>query len=289
MLKRYKASGKIGPYGLLAPVVAAIPSALIGGLYGYAQIALPGPWFLCAVVLLVAFLLLITVMGWTIKAVNCRNRRVAVAAGFAGGVAAWGAAWIVFTSTAGTGRRWDPAAALVLLADPVRLVRAIIALAAGGWAKTADHSLITMRLAWGAEALLLWAGGRAVTGTLFDGEVFCELCETWARLKKGISDRPMPDDKDPVALLDHGGVRALVDATQGPADPPYLRFTVRSCPVCNQLHTLSLTRVRVTHDRNGSANTTTHDLVDNVLITSCDVGLLAAADQGQPPHMESAA
>jgi len=121
-------------------------------------------------------------------------------------------------------------------------------------------------LVWVGEAALIFGAAMlAVKGAL--AVPFCETCQKWCR-KRPVSGTVNPGD--PVLLRESleagqfGHLQQLGAAPEGASD--YLWFEVYDCPVCDQMHTLTVKSVSITYDKKGKENKKERTIIDRLLL-----------------------
>ena len=155
--------------------------------------------------------------------------------------------------------------------------------ATGVWSlKGAEVSGVVLWVIWGIEALII-LGFIFVTGVkAIRGVPFCEACLKWSLRDPAVlelSGSGTPELLSRVRAKDYAFLRA---ATRRRGDDiNWVRFDVYRCDQCSQLNVLKLNEVTFTIDNRGETSEKSSIILDNLLISPSELGVLQQISSGR--------
>ena len=183
----------------------------------------------------------------------------------------------------GTFSRGDVEVALVELFNPLVLWSAVsIINEHGAWSLSSTTPTgAALWFFWAVEAAIIFGAGLVV-GLGNNSAPFCEPCGAWCEELGAIANvgdtLPHETVKGRLAERDLSVLEDL-----GPIDGGnvFVRVQLSSCAHCNQLNTLTVEHVTITHDDKGEPSETTAALVDKLLVGADEAQWLLGIEQRQ--------
>ncbi len=141
---------------------------------------------------------------------------------------------------------------------------------------------------WGIEGLII-VGTSVAANISSSNDPYCENCEEWADSEEAI-DYPFAAEPDLLSsLLQEGRVSELMPlrSQSKPHEPAHrYRFTLKKCPSCDSLNTVTVETVTLEYDEDGDATENTDEVVENLILSTSQLGDLRAVFEGpvaEPP------
>ncbi|HUO07226.1 MAG TPA: hypothetical protein VM008_02765 [Phycisphaerae bacterium] len=287
----YKHSGRVPANALLAGMLAAVLGGFVlGAVWGFVELYLhlaPAKLQIAGFIFGVGGLGM--ALGYLPAVVLIRFKARSPFAMFActlvSAASAYYAAWIFFIFAwelyGQTGRPlWD-------IAGPVSLARDVKSIYDDGlWRLLGEEWIPTgiyLAMFWAVEFFTLLTIALRTAMKRLNKKTFCENCDTWgtARPIMEISDENWPALKKSLLA---GNIDSL--ATVKPriyAMPFWCDVTIEGCPTCDNVQTLTVTRIVVMQNKKGKTSTKKTDLVRRLVMTpeqTVQVAVIAAGLKG---------
>lgn len=266
----YRHSGRVSILGLLAgggaalagaPVLAAIYSLAIAYIpFIYLNLILCG-LFGAGVGFAVAF---------AMKMGKVRNTFVVVTAAFCATALAHYVSWMVWVAVMFF--RSDVEVPVLAILFPPTFFEIILQIGRDGvWtigSSSETVSGVALWIVWGIEALIVFGVSLTVAYSIADAEPFCESCESWCIPREDVLRLTAHADSEALRtrLLDRD-VDVLGQATRAAAtDLVWHQLDLCRCEKCGGTNTLTLSRVILSYDKKGNAQTKKVPLVARMLL-----------------------
>lgn len=264
MFEQYQSSGKVGPVGIPAMLIAAGGAALVlGVVYVYLIVWIP--------IVYVNFLATIGFgvgLGLAIDRAarfgQVRNSPAAhffgLIAGLAGLYVAW--AWDGAARTSGEEESFP------VLWNPVQLMAYMqFFYETGFWGiKGGNVSGIPLAVIWVIEGLVI-VGTSSVLAGITASTPFCESCGAWTTETEGLKRLLPPDDPDALSRLSDGDLSVLDQFMACDTAPDQsIRLDLHACSECEDTRFLTVNLSRVTFDDDGDATEHTTAIIERLVL-----------------------
>jgi hypothetical protein len=134
---------------------------------------------------------------------------------------------------------------------------------------------IFLGIIWAVEAGIVVLGAALIPPGRLSDLAFCEPCDVWTRLEKGLRTLSL-ENVDPIlARVAEGDVAALRETKRHKAvDPGHVRVDLSSCPNCANSAYLTLTLVQKKTDDKGKESLEEKAVLQNLVLSAADVGIV---------------
>jgi len=291
MPRFYRHSGRVPANALAAGLLAAVLGGFgLGAAWGFLELYLHlAPDKITLVGMVFGVVALGMALGWIPAAVLARFKGRSPAATVACVLVcvatAYYAAWAFFILALAV-EQAEPAGLTDVL-DPMLITQTARAFYDEGLWKVFDGDVtpkgIVLALFWVAEFCVVLGVALKTAIKKLNKRTFCEHCETWgtARQIMEISDENWGELKKPLMA---GNVDSLATATgRKYAMPSWCDVSIEGCPTCDNVQTLTVTRIVVTQNKKGKTSTKKTDLVRRLVMTpeqTVQVAVIAAGLKG---------
>lgn len=255
--KYYRHSGSVSGGGLvLGTIAASIGVAIAAAIYAAAVLYIPLAGVITFVLAAGFGSVAGFIVGHALQFGKLRNDKIAFLVASVLALEALYVSWASWTTLL-LWRSDVEASFLPLLESPallwsvVRELNGVGAWSVGGFSPTGG----LLWALWGLEALIILGLATLVPLGILTLP-FCERCERWSKLDEDIArfadtDSDSDSDSDSLKSSVEGGAVEFLSSLGKPSvkDTTWLRADLHRCPSCDDLHTLTLSRVTVTNDK----------------------------------------
>jgi hypothetical protein len=285
----YRHSGKFGPAAPALMLLAGGATAIVGGaIYGIAIRYIPFIYvnFLLAMALGFSVGSVVYLVG---RAGRARSPMLALLIGLICGFFAEYAAFVAWIAAL---YDWELEITFIVL--PWNLVNEMLYIAdVGAWSFMSSDNVsgVVLYLVWLVEAGIIMGIAAVLPYKRIAPMAFCEACSKWVEDKTTIG--PFEPVSDPKAMrrdLEQGEF-AVLGSIEG-ADEEAPNFTLMElarCDACDDLHLLTISSHSVSVNKKGESQTTTTNVVRNLVIDaeSRDLLLQLAPEADDEPLEEN--
>ena len=239
----YAHSGKVTPAGLALALVAGLAAAVpLGFAYGILLGKLTeAPAILFPFAALLAGAGVGAAAALAGRAGALRNTPALLAAALPGAVLAVYLQWVAWAGSFGTGFAEAPTFPLWSLSD-LRLMMELYALLGGFDVAGVPIEGGLLYATWVLEGVLIVGAALFAAATLHDARAYCESCGAWTRETLSQTRALGAPPQQVVQEADAGQAAALAGLPPAAAQGPHYRVVVESCPHCDKLTLLSVSR-----------------------------------------------
>lgn len=184
-------------------------------------------------------------------------------------------AWTVWVFAVLQHSGTENVAVLDVLASPLTAWKVILQFnETGVWGiKGTMFSGAFLGLIWLLETIIILFG--PMLGGLAANAPFCETCDCWTVETKGVREFKCAVSRDEIKETmrrkDYG---RLLSYPRIMNDSVFYRVNVHGCSKCRLLNVLKLEEVHLKLDENGKPSETTVSIIDNLLISPSEMGIL---------------
>lgn len=264
MFEQYQSSGRIGPLGIPAMLIAGFGGALVLGIaYAYLIVWIP-----------IVYVNFLATGGFGVglgmavdKAARfgkVRNAKSAHLIGFLAGLFGLYVAW----AWDGTARTSGEAESIPVLWNPLALKAYVsVFYETGFWGfRGGNVSGIPLAVIWVIEALVIVGCSTLLAGSTASTP-FCESCSEWANETEGYKRLLPPSDPQPLAQLSEGDLSALSQFTACEDTPDQsIRLDLHACPQCADTRFLTVNLSVITVDKDGDSSENTTAIIERMVL-----------------------
>ncbi len=283
----YRHSGRCGMWGVpVAAGVGVVTALVLGAVYAYGTNWIP--FIYLNALLTVGFGLAVgAAVAWGARAGKIRSMPIAVMVGGVVGVLAIYFAWV-----------FDPMARVEIVDQPIWDLQTLWAYMKLGYDEGfwsigqhgGEVKGVFLAGVWAVEAVIIIGVAALTVRGLLGTRPFCETCNRWTTVEKGVALLSLTGDEGVDAKLNRlmeGDLGALSEFYQGAeSEPAVLRLDLATCADCPTCNYVTATLVRLVEKKKGEVSKQEQALLQNLELAPEDVEKVRSA--GVPRPLEPA-
>jgi hypothetical protein len=277
----YKHSGIVPIGGAILVAITGIITAFVGGT-AYAYLIVWCPWiYLCILGTLAFGGLMGGVVASMCKAGKIRNAPVRLGL-------------TLLFATIGIYTEWAVTPSALQIQgigfvdgfNPLVMIQVIEVLyQVGAWGLVAGNNVtgIFLVLFWIAEICTIYVTAIMASNRVANDLPFCETCDQWTTWTRGLHAVNATGDEPIWEKVKYGEILPALELKAFDlTSDKYVRFDTATCSKCGQTAFLTISRVKLTVDKNGGVNEATHSIARHLVIDDFHViAILEAAKIAQ--------
>ena len=285
----YEHSGRCGTWGVPAATGVGVVTALVlGAVYAYGTNWIP--FIYLNALLTVGFGLAVgAAVAWGARVGKIRSMPIAVMVGGVVGALALYFAWV-----------FDPMARVEVVNQPIWDLQTLWAYMKLGYDEgfwsVGQHGDevkgILLAGVWGVEAAIIVGVAAMTVRGLLGTRPFCEACNRWATVEKGVALLSLIGDEGVEAKLNRfmeGDLDSLGQFYVGAEhEPAVLRLDLATCANCPTCNYVTATLVRLVEKKKGEVSKQEQKLLQNLELAPEDVEKVRSAGMPRPVEPEVA-